>query len=469
METNDKLDQLFQRSKEQEPVASFQETQERFRESLNAGNGSSTENGMAKFLTLKNGLIMLSVIGVIITTLMLLIPGSAATNSKVDSQEATNQTQNDNTTIQGTQQTQIAIIDSTASSIQAQANPNTFTPIEKIELLNLEGVGMNLEMPESHPQISASQPSSMVLDTLYAFPRLTPDLIQANNKEKKRMLKYLAKLGKGKFVYIPSGTFTHDEKQVSVQGFYMQSTEVTVLEYRTFLFDLLIQKRKEDFLKAKPNQSNWTHFNGNYYEGMKPYEDLYFSHPAYDRYPVNNVSREGVEMYCKWITEEYRKWDKKGDDINDVRLPTNYEWVYAASSGGTLYPYPWGGPYATNDRGCFLSNFWIRNTSSQRDSVGDCGDKNYPSAYTSAGYRLGNGTTTAPVGSYSPNDFGLYNMSGNLAEMAYKPAQSNVSVALGGGWLSNAEEVKINSEENYEGITDAHINIGFRVVIAVTH
>jgi gliding motility-associated lipoprotein GldK len=67
-------------------------------------------------------------------------------------------------------------------------------------------------------------------------------------------------------------------------------------------------------------------------------------------------------------------------------LPTESEWEYAARGGIALNMYPWGGPYTRNDQGCFLANF--------KPLRGNYVD----------------------VGSYEPNEFGLYDMAGNVAE-----------------------------------------------------
>ena len=254
------------------------------------------------------------------------------------------------------------------------------------------------------------------------------------------MVKQLIKLDKKQYAFIPSGTFKIENKDWSVQAFYMQTTEVTNLEYRTFLFDLLITDRKEAFLKAKPNQAMWVKEYPNAFN--KPMQDNYFSHSAYNDYPVVAISREGAEMYCKWLTEEVNK--QKTESINDVRLPSNYEWMYAASDGGKHFPYPWGGPYLRNSKGCFLANFYP-----MKDN-----------------YIADGAFHTTKVQSYIPNDFGLYCMSGNVAEMIYYEDENNLPGTRGGSWSSIGQELQIiEGNDRFKERTKPSVNVGFRPVI----
>ncbi|TNF47738.1 MAG: hypothetical protein EP305_07090, partial [Bacteroidetes bacterium] len=140
-----------------------------------------------------------------------------------------------------------------------------------------------MKQKDSKQQKGAQEKSLPTFEEGYPFPRLTQDEINANNKQKKNMLKALEKLDKKAFAFVPSGSFEYQGAQISVQAFYMSKTEVTNLEYRTFLFDLLIQGKKEEFIKAKPHQAKWTELFG---ESNKAMEELYFSEEAYNDYPV---------------------------------------------------------------------------------------------------------------------------------------------------------------------------------------
>ena len=132
------------------------------------------------------------------------------------------------------------------------------------------------------------------------------------------------------------------------------------------------------------------------YSFNDPMVNMYFWHPAYDNYPVVGVTWVQARAFCVWRTQKLNNW-LSGQNmlwVQDFRLPNEAEWEYA--SRGTLKhsPYPWGGPYIRNSAGCMLGNF-----KPMRGRYFDDGGYYPVKAY-----------------SYNPNGYGLYCMSGNVAE-----------------------------------------------------
>lgn len=132
----------------------------------------------------------------------------------------------------------------------------------------------------------------------------------------------------------------------------------------------------------------------------------YFSHPGYGEYPVVGVSWEQAHAFCNWRTQYFNTFNREG--ANDYRLPSEAEWEYAARGGRKMAMYPWGSNYARDYKGCFFANF-----------------KPYRGAYNDD-----TGTTTVRVAQYRPNDFGLFDMAGNVAEWTRSSfrADANTSV-----------------------------------------
>jgi len=127
-----------------------------------------------------------------------------------------------------------------------------------------------------------------------------------------------------------------------------------------------------------------------------PWTTRYFWHPAYDDYPVVGVSWKQATAFCIWRTRFHNSALRAEGDypVHNYRLPTEPEWEYAARGGIAMNMYPWGGPYTRNDEGCFLANY-----------------KPLRGNYVDDG-----GLVALPVGSYEANDFGLFDMGGNVAE-----------------------------------------------------
>ncbi len=138
----------------------------------------------------------------------------------------------------------------------------------------------------------------------------------------------------------------------------------------------------------------------------EPMLRTYFYHVAFSDYPVVGVTWEQAHAFCHWRTKYYKEFTGNGA-IQDYRLPTEAEWEYAARGGKRMAMYPWGNNYARDKDGCFLANF-----------------KPYRGSYADD-----IGTTTMKVGQYRPNDYGLYDMAGNVAEWT-SSTYSNSSNAI---------------------------------------
>lgn len=178
---------------------------------------------------------------------------------------------------------------------------------------------------------------------------------------------------------------------------------------------------RTEAINIYPDTLSWIHdFTYSYND---PMAKNYFWHPTYDNYPVVGVNWKQAKAFSYWRTELMNvHLAKKGQvAVNEFRLPTEVEWEWAARGGWDMNPYPWGGPYLTNDRGCFLANF-----KPQRGN-----------------YVADGGIQTVIVAHYPANDWGLYDMSGNVAEWtlsAYDESSYNFSWDMNPNYEYNARE-----------------------------
>ncbi|HRH39340.1 MAG TPA: SUMF1/EgtB/PvdO family nonheme iron enzyme, partial [Flavobacteriales bacterium] len=150
----------------------------------------------------------------------------------------------------------------------------------------------------------------------------------------------------------------------------------------------------KEVINVYPDTLVWVHdFT---YSFNEPMTENYFWHPAYDDYPLVGVTWVQATAFNVWRTQLMNSWLSDGGEstVNRFRLPTEAEWEYASRGGLDQAPYPWGGPYVRNRQGCFLGNF-----------------KPLHGNYVDDG-----GFHTVPVDSYTPNDYGLYQMAGNVSE-----------------------------------------------------
>jgi formylglycine-generating enzyme required for sulfatase activity len=299
-------------------------------------------------------------------------------------------------------------------------------------------------------------------DTNYVFPKLTDKEIKETKKQKSIMAGMLVK--PNKYWYPLIGDKQKDNLvsniKDTISNFYMARAEVTNLEYRTFLFDLLINNDKETFLKAKPYQSLWLNATG--HAQGKLMKDLYFSDKRYNDYPVVNITTEGAELYCKWLSN----LTESNNGKIEARLPYENEWIKAAKYKDSN-TYPWPGDSIQNKYGCFLANFCIQKQAEKLKPNQNikCSPKNI-NAYSSAEFMLGDSMMTAPVYSYNPNDYGIFCMIGNVAEMVYMNKTKTV-ITKGGSWNSDFEQCKIYNHEELNGTVKANPMTGFRPIFRI--
>ena len=221
-----------------------------------------------------------------------------------------------------------------------------------------------------------------------------------------------------------------------------------------------------------PDTTAWINdFDNSFNE---PYVRLYFSHGGYSDYPVVGVSWEQAMAFSNWRTDFLRKsLGKEGIHIEPYRLPTEAEWEYAARAGKSENKYPWDGDLPmSEDKGCFYANF-------------KPGEGNY----TRDGHII-----TSKVGTYAPNDFGLYDMAGNVSEWtstAYNESVSRLTsdvnpeyrydaavddpyrmkrkIVRGGSWKDVQHNVRSdlrmweyqNEQRSYIGFRNVRTRIGF--------
>ena len=214
-----------------------------------------------------------------------------------------------------------------------------------------------------------------------------------------------------------SSSVANFNRRVTVVPFFMDDTEITNNEYRQFTNSLLrdsVSVLGEERIMSEhyPDTTVWKK-DFSYHNG-DPLTENYFASPAFDMYPVVGVSWKAAKYFALWRTKilnDYRSKEGKYA-MPSIQLPTESEWEWAAKGGKAAAKYPWGNPYLTNSKGRLLANFKPRRGNFDADGY----------AYT------------APANAYTPNDYGLYNMAGNVAEWVQDSYSENSTVV---NWDSN--------------------------------
>ena len=226
--------------------------------------------------------------------------------------------------------------------------------------------------------------------------------------------------------------FTHDnvERTVTVQSFYLDQTEIANIHWLEYLFYIQRDSSEAFYLSALPDTTVWEKelaYN-------TPYVSNYLRYPGFRYYPVVGVSWNQAVDYCRWRTEavnkqkaiEYYGEDYIDGDIPPIesgiylpefRLPTEAEWEYAAyGQAGTQWLdenqtqrrlYPWDGRTIRSSKSGSVGKFQANFKRGRGDYAGIAG------ALNDAGF------VTTSIYEYAPNDFGLYNMAGNVNEWVF--------------------------------------------------
>ncbi len=289
-------------------------------------------------------------------------------------------------------------------------------------------------------------------------------------------------------------------RRVTVSSFYMDETEVSNIDYREYLYwvnRVFAESYPEVVADALPDTLVWLEelaYN-------EPFVETYFRHPSYNNYPVVGVSWRQATEYCRWRTDRVNEMlliergilntnpDQKDEDnfntdayllgqyegdvrknlkdlrtggerpvrfedgilLPSYRLPTEAEWEYAALALKGLQAseqdelitdrrlYPWDGQtvrYQKRDKyqGRILANF----KRGDGDYMGIAGNLN------------DNAHITAPVRSFMPNDFGLYNMAGNVNEWCFDLYRPLTSMTLQDNQNHDLNPVRGNRFEKLE-------------------
>ncbi len=234
---------------------------------------------------------------------------------------------------------------------------------------------------------------------------------------------------------------------------YAMKTEVTNEMYERFLTDLLKQKRFDDLAIARNPEVNWRKLLP---ESIKDLEDSKVfanGHPDGPKAPIVNISHDAAKLYCEWLTDVYNNIEHRKKEFAKVqfRLPSESEWEKLAYGGKSERAYAWGGPHLRNAKGCFLGNLDMSEVDKKESALASCESCNE--------YNLDGAIFPVNVETYIANEFGLYNMTGNVAEMVKEKG-----ISKGGSWNTKGGIATINNKETF---TLPNAQTGFRVIMII--
>lgn len=173
----------------------------------------------------------------------------------------------------------------------------------------------------------------------------------------------------------------------------------------------------------------------------EPYVQYYYRHPAYKNYPIVGISYEQAIAFCNWRTDRVKTHlaIKKNFSYPDFeyRLPSKAEWEKLAETS---------------------SNFLLNNGKNEK-SIYQLNYISIDDSLAKDNFKNDNADVTAPVKSYWPNQLGLYNMLGNVAEMVQEK-----NICKGGSWKHRLEMCRVGKDIEF---TKPNSWTGFRCVCIV--
>jgi formylglycine-generating enzyme required for sulfatase activity len=203
-------------------------------------------------------------------------------------------------------------------------------------------------------------------------------------------------------------------------------------------------------------------------DSKKPVSPL----PAFSqgsRHPVVNVSRVDADAFCAWLTERERKLERISDD-EKYRLLTDLEWSLAAGldDNPDYLPsrremraektFPWGRVWPPEDVDVLVGNLSGKTASKAEDMPRERTLILYDDGYEK----------TSPVGMFSPNAMGIYDLAGNVSEWVSDDYAEDreYGVLRGGNWGSYLAKHLYVTSRNAVKSTKTGDRYGFRVVLA---
>jgi formylglycine-generating enzyme required for sulfatase activity len=211
----------------------------------------------------------------------------------------------------------------------------------------------------------------------------------------------------------------------------------------TFTMGCTSEQGSECLNSEKPSHSVTLSdfYIGKYEVTQKQWVHVMGSNPSYfkgDDLPVENISWNDVQEFIRKLNQQTGK---------RYRLPTEAEWEYAARGGNKSGGYKYSGG----------------------NNIGNV-----------AWYKYNSGSNTHKVGTKSPNELGIYDMSGNVYEWvsdwfgSYSsgaqtnpagPSSGSRRVLRGGSWYDYAEYCRVSNRGN-RSPDDRYFNLGFRLALS---